>query len=107
MTTDMRLGNRQERIFACIRDNMIRHGRAPTIREMCRVVGISSTSACLYHLRQLEKAGRITRDFKASRGIDLPDAFTVFIGDEVLVEIDGELVRGRVVEPAQVAQVAA
>ena len=95
MTTDMRLGNRQERIFACIRDNMVRHGRAPTIREMCRAVGISSTSACLYHLRQLVKAGRIERDLGIPRGIVLADAITVFVGEEIVVEDIRELEDGR------------
>ncbi len=99
MTTDTRLSERQEQVFTCIRDHLSKHGRAPTVRELCRAAGISSTSVVLYHLRQLAKAGRIARDFNVARGIDVVDAITVFIGDEVLVEVDGELVRGRVVEP--------
>lgn len=103
MTTDTQLGTRQERILACIRDHMTKHCRAPTIREMCRATGTSSTSVVAYHLRQLERNGIIARDLNVARGIEVVDAFTIFVGDEVLVEVDGELVLGRVVEPAQAA----
>lgn len=99
MANDLPLTERQEQALACIRDHLARHGRTPTIREICRAMGVSSTSVALYYVRRLTEAGRIARDFNVSRGIVLADAITVFIGDEVLVEVDGELVRGRVVEP--------
>lgn len=99
MANDIHLSDRQELVFACIRDHFTKHGRAPTVREIGRAVGISSTSVVLYHLGKLVKAGRIVRDFNTARAIELPDVITLFIGDEVLVEVNGAVVRGRVVEP--------
>ena len=96
-------GDTTELVYEYVRSHVRRHGRAPTVRELCCALEISSTSVVLYHLRQLVKAGRIERDLGIPRGIVLADAITVFVGDEVLVEVDGELVLGRVVEPAQAA----
>ncbi|MCE7937082.1 MAG: hypothetical protein DYG90_00480 [Chloroflexi bacterium CFX6] len=99
MTAGLSLTERQARIYDFIRDHLTKHGHAPTVREIGRGVGISSTSVVLYHLGKLVKAGRIVRDFNTARAIELPDVITLFIGDEIVVEVDGQLVRGRVVEP--------
>ena len=47
-------------------------GTAPTLRELGRMVGISSTSVIVYHLVRLEGAGLLVRDPAAPRGISLP-----------------------------------
>lgn len=91
---------RQAEIYAYLREHLTEHGHAPSVREIAAALGISSTSVVNYHLRQLAKAGRIVRTFGLARGIDLVDAMTVFAGDELVVEVDGQLVVGRVVEPA-------
>lgn len=94
------LSERQERIFDVIRDHMTKYGRAPTIREIGRAVGISSTSVVLYHLGRLSRAGRLVRGFNVARGIEIPDGFMVFVGDEVLgTDEDGRRVRVRLIEP--------
>jgi len=99
MSTETKLSPRQEQIFTFIRTHLTKYGRAPTVREIARATDISSTSVVLYHLGKLAKAGLIVRAFNIARAIELPDVITLFVGDEVLVEVDGELVRGRVVEP--------
>ena len=45
-----------------IRDFYNEHGFTPTVREIMRAKGISSTSVVFYHLGQLERAGEISRN---------------------------------------------
>ncbi|MFJ9968166.1 LexA family protein [Streptomyces avermitilis] len=52
------LSARQQEILACIRRWIVEHGEAPTVREIARTVGLSSTSSVAY---QLEERGEITR----------------------------------------------
>lgn len=48
-------------------------GRAPTVREIGKAAGISSTAVVNYHLRQLEAEGWITKgNYMAGRTIRLP-----------------------------------
>jgi repressor LexA len=46
-------------------------GYPPTIREIGRELGISSTSVVNYNLNKLEKAGLLERDSQVSRGLKL------------------------------------
>ena len=45
------------------------HGYPPTIRELVKITGLSSTSIVTYHLRFMEKQGVIERKKGVSRGI--------------------------------------
>lgn len=45
----------------------------PTIREMCDSLKLDSTSSVVYHLKKLEKMGKITRDASKNRAIELTD----------------------------------
>ncbi len=57
----------------CVRDN----GFPPTLQELCREFGFSSTNAATNVLRALERKGHIRRSFKgASRGIILAEPLT-------------------------------
>lgn len=98
------MSERTEAVNDCIREHMKRHGRAPTVREIARAVGASSTSVVDYHLRRLERDGEVTRVFGMARGIEPAGAVTAFVGDEVVVEIDGEQVRATLVGPAPRAE---
>lgn len=53
-------------IIAFKKDN---DGNSPTLREIARAAGISSSEATLYHLRKLERRGLIKRLPEKSRGI--------------------------------------
>src|SRR5438132_375473 len=66
-----RLSARQERMLEFIRDFRDEHGYPPTVREIGRAAGISSTSVVDYNLNVLEKGGHIRRDREISRGIEL------------------------------------
>lgn len=94
------MGDGTGRVLAAIRDHMRARGYPPTIREIGRAAGMSSTSVVEYHLRKLARRGDISRpEIGAPRVLFLPDAWMQFAGDEVLVEVDGQVVRGRAVEP--------
>jgi SOS-response transcriptional repressor LexA len=48
-------------ILAFIGEYAATHGWAPTVREIAAGTGASSTSLVIYHLRALERSGRIVR----------------------------------------------
>ena len=45
----------------------------PSIREICSSVQLDSTSSVVYHLKKLEKMGKITRSDNKNRAIELTD----------------------------------
>jgi SOS-response transcriptional repressor LexA len=51
------LEDQQQRILECIRDFIQERGYPPTVRDIARELGISSTSVVDYHLKRLEQAG--------------------------------------------------
>ena len=69
----MTLTDRQQAILDFIRSFSVTTQYPPTIREIGKSVGISSTSVVNYNLNVLEKQGHIARDKTISRGIKLVD----------------------------------
>ncbi len=67
----MTLTDRQQAILDFIREFAVKTKYPPTIREIGKSVGISSTSVVNYNLNVLEKQGLIARDKTISRGIKL------------------------------------
>lgn len=55
----MSKSNKKEIIYNYIVEHMADKGYAPTIREICSDLGISSTSAVHYHVESLRKEGRL------------------------------------------------
>ena len=45
----------------------------PSIREICSSVNLDSTSSVVYHLKKLEKMGKITRSDNKNRAIELTE----------------------------------
>ncbi len=48
-------------------------GYPPSVREICKAVGLSSTSSVHFHLKRLEKEGLIKRDSSKTRAIEIVD----------------------------------
>jgi repressor LexA len=69
----MDLSERQERILVFIRQYGDEHGFPPTIREIGKAVGITSTSVVKYNLERLEDKGRLERSEEISRGLRLKE----------------------------------
>jgi repressor LexA len=67
----MSLSTRQEAILGFINEFLQENGYPPTIRDIGKAVGISSTSVVNYNLNILERDGHIARDPEVSRGLRL------------------------------------
>ena len=65
---------RQEQVLEFIRESVRRDGYPPTVREICRGLGLSSPSTVHVHLANLERLGLIKRDPSKPRALDLTDA---------------------------------
>jgi repressor LexA len=65
------LPERQQQILATIRDWVIRHGYAPSTRELGEAVGLRSSSSVSKHLASLEEKGYLRRSGSVSRPIDV------------------------------------
>lgn len=65
------LGERHKKIIEVFSRFQDQNGYPPSIREIGRLAGISSTSVVNYYLDQLEEEGYIERDRNVSRGIRL------------------------------------
>jgi repressor LexA len=65
------LSGRQRQVLDFIRGFIDEHGYPPTIRDIQKGCGISSTSVVDYNLKVLEKRGLLDRDGHVSRGLEL------------------------------------
>jgi repressor LexA len=68
-----RLSERQEIMLRFISEYTEDHGYPPSIREIGKAAGISSTSVVDYNLRVLERQGHLRRDREVSRGLGLAE----------------------------------
>ena len=69
-----RSSDKPERILAFIRTYYRVHSRPPTVRDIQKGCGISSTSVVDYNLRILEARGQLRREPSVSRGISPVEA---------------------------------
>jgi repressor LexA len=69
----MSLSPRQEKILDFIRSYHAEHDYPPTIREIGKAAGITSTSVVKYNLERLQEKGMISRNKEVSRGLRLVD----------------------------------
>ena len=72
-----KLSERQRRILRFIESFTFAHGYPPTIREIGKEVGISSTSVVSYNLKKLAREGFLDRQTEVSRGIRLSHEYLV------------------------------
>lgn len=99
---DAKLSERQSRMLETIRDHVSEYGYPPTIREIGRAVGITSTSVVTYNLKSLERKGYLSRDSEVSRGLRLVGArggqgsepFGGLEGDTVSIPLLGVIAAG-------------
>ena len=87
-----RLSERHKKILSFLKSHQKREGYPPTIREIGKATSISSTSVVNYYLDQLEKMGKIERQRKISRGIQLTDINP--LGELFKIPIAGRIVAG-------------
>jgi repressor LexA len=68
---DLKLTKRQQEIFDFIKRYSARHGYPPTVRDIGRAIGLTSSSTVHAHLANLEKIGLLRRDPTKPRAIEL------------------------------------
>ena len=61
-------------IYKFLKDFTSQKGYPPTVREICKAVGLKSTSSVHGHLKQLEKEGLIKRDPTKPRALEIVDS---------------------------------
>ncbi|MBN1690190.1 MAG: repressor LexA [Dehalococcoidia bacterium] len=64
---------KREKIIEFIRNFYDEHGYTPTVRDIQKGCGLSSTAVVQYHLKLLESEHQIERDSHVFRSIQLPD----------------------------------
>jgi repressor LexA len=88
------LTDRQRRMLDYIQDFSVSSGYPPSIRQIGKAVGISSTSVVNYNLNRLVDEGYLDRDQNVSRGIRLTDKLgkaAESLGDIIRVPLVGRI----------------
>jgi repressor LexA len=95
------LSERHKKILGVLQRYQDENGYPPSIREIGKQTGITSTSVVNYYLNQLEEEGYIERDRKISRGVRLVKslgeaaaAVRGAIEDLIKVPVVGRIVAG-------------
>ena len=68
---DLKLTKRQQEIFEFIKRYSSEHGYPPTVRDIGKAIGLTSSSTVHAHLANLEKLGVIRRDPTKPRALEL------------------------------------
>ena len=90
-----RITDKQQLILNFMKDEILRTGYPPTVREICDAVGLKSTSSVHSHLETLEKNGFIRRDPTKPRAIEIcDDSFQMVRTEMVSVPIVGNVAAG-------------
>ena len=86
------LKDKQLLIYKFLKDFTSQKGYPPTVREICKAVGLKSTSSVHGHLKQLEKEGLIKRDPTKPRALEIVDS--VIKKEMINVPIIGKVTAG-------------
>jgi repressor LexA len=68
---DLKLTKRQQEIFEFIKRYSSEHGSPPTVRDIGKAIGLTSSSTVHAHLSNLEKLGLVRRDPTKPRALEL------------------------------------
>jgi len=66
-----KLTSQQEKMLDKIKQYLVRRGYAPTVRELCQEMNLSSTATVQVHLNNLEKKGYLRKEDGKNRTIEL------------------------------------
>ncbi len=92
------LSARQRQILDFISEFLDEHGYPPTVRDIGRAVGITSTSVVDYNLRVLEREGLLRRTRDVSRGIELAEGVGGWRHRLSAVPVVGRIAAGEPIE---------
>lgn len=71
--SNFKLSTKQSEILEFIKEEILKKGYPPTVRDICSAVNLKSTSSVHSHLETLEKNGFIRRDPTKPRAIEILD----------------------------------
>ncbi len=66
-----KLTSQQEKMLDKIKQYIVKRGYAPTVRELCQEMNLSSTATVQVHLNNLEKKGYLRKEDGKNRTIEL------------------------------------
>lgn len=91
-----KITQKQQEILDYIKDEILKKGYPPTVREICETVRLKSTSSVHSHLETLEKNGYIRRDPTKPRAIEIcDDSFQMVRTEMVSIPIVGNVAAGQ------------
>jgi len=87
---------KQQQILDYIKDEILKKGYPPTVREIGETVNLKSTSSVHSHLETLEKNGYIKRDPTKPRAIEIcDDSFQIVRTEMVSLPVIGNVAAGQ------------
>lgn len=87
---------KQQEILDYIKDEILKRGYPPAVREICEAVNLKSTSSVHSHLETLEKNGYIRRDPTKPRAIEIcDDNFQMVRTEMVSLPVIGQVAAGQ------------
>lgn len=90
-----KITSKQQQILDYIKDEILKRGYPPTVREICETVNLKSTSSVHSHLETLEKNGYIRRDPTKPRAIEIcDDSFQTVRTETVSLPVIGQVAAG-------------
>ena len=95
-----KLTRRQEDILNFIKEYIVSSGYPPTIREICKAMGVSSPATVHAHLANLESKGFIKKEDTKNRAIELLVKNEFAQNNELVVEVPllGKITAGSPIE---------
>lgn len=91
-----KLTKKQEEVLVFIKDQILKKGYPPTVRDICEGVNLRSTSSVHSHLNTLEEKGYIRRDPAKPRCIEIiDDTFRPAEREMVNVPVVGTVAAGQ------------
>lgn len=91
-----KISPKQQEILDYIKEEILKRGYPPTVREICETVNLKSTSSVHSHLETLEKNGYIRRDPTKPRAIEIcDDSFQMVRTEMVSLPIIGNVAAGQ------------
>lgn len=91
-----KISAKQKEILDYIKDEILKKGYPPTVREICETVNLKSTSSVHSHLETLEKNGYIRRDPTKPRAIEIcDDSFQMVRTEMVSLPVIGNVAAGQ------------
>ena len=90
-----KISSKQQEILDYIKDEILKRGYPPAVREICEAVHLKSTSSVHAHLEPLEKNGYIRRDPTKPRAIEIcDDNFQMVRTEMVSIPVVGRVAAG-------------